>query len=117
MVQIQFMKPKSKKPIVSLKFGGTSMGTADSIKQCAEIVQVESKKSSVVATVSAVSGVTNQILALIDLAKNQKPRLVTQEIQQLEKKHQQIMQSFFDDEQAFQNAWKQDFEPIFEKLK
>lgn len=111
------MKHSSNKPIVSIKFGGTSMGSAESIKVCAEIVRDALENSKPVVTVSAVSGVTNQLLELIELAKNQKPRLVQQEIIQLEKKHRQILRSFFPDEASFEQTWSQDLEPIFEKLK
>lgn len=102
--------------VVSLKFGGTSMGTATSIRECANIVKEASEKQRVVVTVSAVSGVTNRLLELIDLAKNQKPRLVHQKIGELEKAHRQILESFFSDEKIFEEKWQQDFAPIFEKL-
>ena len=103
--------------MASVKFGGTSMGTADSIRECAEIVRDISRKNRVVVTVSAVSGVTDRLLAMIDLAKNQKPRLVQQEIVLLEKKHSEILRTYFPDEISFQEKWQQDLAPIFEKLK
>lgn len=104
------------KPTVSLKFGGTSMGTMESIRECAKIVRDSTIKHSVVVTVSAVSGVTDQLFKLIELAKNQKPRLVQQNIAELEKKHRKILRSFFPDEQSYEDTWQQDLGPIFEKL-
>jgi len=111
------MKSASSKPIVSVKFGGTSMGTAESIRVCAEIVRDTALKNKTVATVSAVSGVTDRLLNMIDLAKNQKPRLVQQEIALLEKKHAEILRTYFPDDERFNEKWNEDLLPIFEKLK
>jgi aspartokinase/homoserine dehydrogenase 1 len=45
-----------------LKFGGTSMGSAEAIKQVVEIVKDKSKESSVLLVVSAMSGTTDLLL-------------------------------------------------------
>lgn len=45
-----------------LKFGGTSMGSAESIKQVVEIVKDKTKNSSVILVVSAMSGTTDLLL-------------------------------------------------------
>lgn len=45
-----------------LKFGGTSMGSAEAIKQVVEIVKDRSKESSVLLVVSAMSGTTDLLL-------------------------------------------------------
>ena len=48
--------------LITAKFGGTSMGTAESLKQVAEIlISMQSKK---VAVVSATSGTTDQLISL-----------------------------------------------------
>ncbi len=111
------MKTQAPKTIVSIKFGGTSMGSAASIRECADIVREEALKHKVVVTVSAVSGTTDRLLNLIELAKNQKPRLVQQEITLLEEKHSEILKSFFPDAEKFKETWEQDLAPIFDKLK
>lgn len=51
-----------------LKFGGTSVGTADSIKQVAKIVEQESKNERIIVVVSAMSQVTNKLLNASSLA-------------------------------------------------
>ena len=45
-----------------LKFGGTSMGSADAIKQVADIVKQKLKDSPVLVVVSAMSGTTDLLL-------------------------------------------------------
>lgn len=45
-----------------LKFGGTSMGSAEAIKQVVEIVKEKAKESSVILVVSAMSGTTDLLL-------------------------------------------------------
>ena len=45
-----------------LKFGGTSVGSIQRIKEVAKIVKSYSKKYKVIVTSSAMSGVTNQLI-------------------------------------------------------
>ncbi|MEJ7616505.1 MAG: aspartate kinase [Pyrinomonadaceae bacterium] len=45
-----------------MKFGGTSVGNADCIRRAAEIVAAAAASGSVVAVVSAMSGVTNRLI-------------------------------------------------------
>lgn len=45
-----------------LKFGGTSMGSAEAIKQVVDIVKEKSKESSIILVVSAMSGTTDLLL-------------------------------------------------------
>ena len=77
--------------IAVLKFGGTSMGSADSISKSARIVLNESNKHKIVVVVSAVSGVTNDLISLIDLAKKQKQRLIAGKLNRLEEKHKETL--------------------------
>jgi aspartokinase/homoserine dehydrogenase 1 len=51
-----------------LKFGGTSVGTADSITKVSQIVKDESKEERVIVVVSAMSQVTNKLLNASNLA-------------------------------------------------
>ena len=51
-----------------LKFGGTSVGSADSIKQVAQIVNSEAQNGRVLVVVSAMSQITNKLLACSQLA-------------------------------------------------
>jgi aspartokinase/homoserine dehydrogenase 1 len=51
-----------KKPVRVMKFGGTSVGDASCIARVVEIVRVASRDSQVVVVVSAMSGITNQLV-------------------------------------------------------
>jgi aspartate kinase len=51
------------KPLCVMKFGGTSVGDASCIARAAQIAARESSRSSVLVVVSAMSGVTNQLIA------------------------------------------------------
>jgi len=51
-----------KKPLRVMKFGGTSVGDASCIGKVVEIIRAASRDSHVVVVVSAMSGVTNQLI-------------------------------------------------------
>ena len=53
-----------------LKFGGTSVGSVKSILSLKKVVEKESRKSPVVVVVSALSGVTDQLIAISQMALN-----------------------------------------------
>jgi bifunctional aspartokinase / homoserine dehydrogenase 1 len=56
------VSPLIRKPLGVMKFGGTSVGNAAAVKQVVEIVHAASRASDLVVVVSAMSGVTNQLL-------------------------------------------------------
>ena len=58
----------------SIKFGGTSMGSAESIQECAKIVKEKINKSLVVVTVSAVGGITDKLIEICLLYTSPSPR-------------------------------------------
>ena len=101
--------------ILSIKFGGTSMGSAESILECASIVKEKLKKHPLVVTVSAVAGVTNELLTLIALAKKQKPRRVRSRIAILKAQHEHILKKISPQNKT-EYIWQQDFLPLFSKL-
>ncbi len=51
-----------KKPLRIMKFGGTSVGDASSIKKVVDIIRDASRESDLVVVVSAMSGVTNRLI-------------------------------------------------------
>jgi aspartokinase/homoserine dehydrogenase 1 len=57
-----------KKPLRVMKFGGTSVGDASCITRVVEIVRTASRNSGVVVVVSAMSGVTNRLIAAANQA-------------------------------------------------
>ena len=75
-----------------LKFGGTSMGTADTILSCVDVIKErlkEHKKSFMV--VSAISKMTDTLLKLLDLAKSKKAQEFHTTLQSIINRHFEIL--------------------------
>ena len=53
---------KGKKPLVVMKFGGTSVGQPDRMQRVAEIVQDHARSGEVIVVVSAMGGVTDMLI-------------------------------------------------------
>jgi len=58
-----------RKPIRVMKFGGTSVGDASAIEKVVEIVRSAAQESHIVVVVSAMSGVTNKLVAASNYAE------------------------------------------------
>mgnify|MGYP001309890011 CR=1 FL=1 len=52
--------------IIVMKFGGTSLGTVEKIRNVGKIVENESKTNKIIVVLSAMAGVTNQLQNYID---------------------------------------------------
>jgi aspartokinase/homoserine dehydrogenase 1 len=63
------LRRSPRKPIRVMKFGGTSVGDASAIKNVVEIVRSAARESHVVVVVSAMSGVTNKLVAAANQAE------------------------------------------------
>ena len=100
----------------SIKFGGTSMGSAKSILECASIVQDRISKSSVIVTVSAVGGITDKLLDIINLARKSKPRLVKSMVIEISNLHKKILAEMILDVEKNHDIWSSEFQPIIDKL-
>lgn len=88
--------------MLSIKFGGTSMGSKESLTNVIQIIK-ERAKNNLVVTVSAMSGVTNQLLELAEKAVNQ--GIVDKEtIKKIEQKHTEVIESFIKDSQIQKNT-------------
>jgi bifunctional aspartokinase / homoserine dehydrogenase 1 len=57
-----FVHDMPRKPLRIMKFGGTSVANASCIRQVVEIIRAASQQSDVVVVVSAMAGVTNQLI-------------------------------------------------------
>lgn len=81
-----------KSNIVVLKFGGTSMGTAESIKNCADVIisKIKEKKNPFI-VVSAISKMTDGILKLLNLAKSGKKREISKLYKEIIDRHFNIL--------------------------
>ncbi|MBT4290948.1 MAG: aspartate kinase [Deltaproteobacteria bacterium] len=99
-----------------LKFGGTSMGSVSAISQSAQIVKKASQDSKVMVVVSAISGMTNLLIELIELARKQKQRLIAGRLNKMEEIHRSILKDFVDEEDL-DEIWKKEFAPAFKKLR
>lgn len=77
------------------KFGGTSMGTIESMSRCAKIV--DSKQANVV-VVSATSGTTNQLVELTELAPQGKWEECEQILDKIRERHMGMLSEVGADE-------------------
>jgi aspartate kinase len=59
----------AKKPLIVMKFGGTSVGDATCVERVVAITRAASEASDIVVVVSAMSGVTNQLIAAASCAE------------------------------------------------
>ena len=100
----------------SIKFGGTSMGNAKSIQECATIIKEKSNKFQIIVTVSAVDGITNQLIKVISYAKKNKSRLVKSKIIYISNVHKTILQNLLQNDQKIEYVWNKEFVPILSKL-
>ncbi len=72
-----------------MKFGGTSVGTPDAIRRAARLVTERAGRRSVAVVVSAMSQVTNQLLAILDAAARGDTDSVRKSMGQVRDKHLQ----------------------------
>src|SRR5574341_1080106 len=61
-MQEAMTQTKGKKPLIVMKFGGTSVGNAERMKCVAEILAAHNQQAEVVAVVSAMGGVTDMLI-------------------------------------------------------
>lgn len=97
-----------------LKFGGTSMGSADAIRRCCAIVKTAAQKNTIVVVVSAMSGVTNELITLADAARRKKMRRVFAQLNRLRKNHHTALVAL--DSIHSDSHWNTFFVPLFQKL-
>ena len=73
--------------LLVMKFGGTSVGSPEAIARAARLVSAESGRRSVVVVVSAMSQVTNQLIAVLDAAAAGDSTAVTDGLEGIRRKH------------------------------
>ena len=88
-----------KKKLV-MKFGGTSVGNADRIHGSARIVQEAATKDHVIVVVSALAGVTDQLLHCVKAAGRGEQEVVRSCLQQLGARHEEVIASIFNTERG-----------------
>lgn len=62
MTKVKESSGKSKRPLIVMKFGGTSVGSAERMQGVAEILQEHAQHADAVAVVSAMGGATNMLI-------------------------------------------------------
>lgn len=93
------------------------MGSAQSISVCAKILSKEKKnENQVVVTVSAVGGITDFLIELIELSIKKKTRLLKKKFKIVEKKHWDILRQLCTTEKEAEDYWCQRFAPLLKSL-
>ncbi len=83
-------------PVRVVKFGGTSVGTAESIQRAIRLVQNIPGTVQPVVVVSAMGGVTDRLLELIEAALGEK-ELVQSTVKELADRHEQVLEELVRD--------------------
>ena len=102
--------------IKSIKFGGTSMGSADSIAKCCNIIRSTKQTHKVVVVVSAVAGITDKLLSIVKFAKEYKPNMVDLTLNEIESTHKIILHDIIENDEINRSLWRQYFNPLIERL-
>lgn len=76
-----------------LKFGGTSVGTAESIRNVKKIITAQNDGKIVV--LSAMSGVTNELVSLVEFFKLGSKSSMQEVLERLHQKHKNVIQELF----------------------
>lgn len=98
------------------KFGGTSVANAERYKNVSKILEVEPKTNKGV-VVSAMSGVTNSLINLVELAKLRDDKYLTK-LEELKNKHiEAIIQLNIENHEQLKSIIVSDFEEIKEVLR
>jgi aspartate kinase len=84
--------------LLVMKFGGTSVGDAERLRQCAEIVAQAAREDRVIVVVSAVAGVTDLIFRTIEAARHANTALAETHLRKFESVHRELMAALFDGE-------------------
>ncbi|HEX8171797.1 MAG TPA: aspartate kinase [Thermoanaerobaculia bacterium] len=75
--------------MIVIKFGGTSVGDADRVANAIEIV-AERRERRPIVVVSALAGVTNELVAASEAACAQDPRRVAEIIESVRRRHEDV---------------------------
>ena len=84
-----------------LKFGGTSIGTAERFKAVAKLVCNDEKK---IVVLSAMSGTTNSLIEIANLLHTKDNDSAIELINKLEKKYSNVVDEFYKDREIKQNG-------------
>jgi bifunctional aspartokinase / homoserine dehydrogenase 1 len=81
--------------LIVMKFGGTSVGSAERIAQAAAITRRQAQHDQIVVVVSAISKVTDLILKTLNAAHKGNPKETEEGLQELSRRHQDVLSALF----------------------
>jgi len=84
------VRPNADRPLLVMKFGGTSVADAMRIEKAAEIIEAAALHSQVVVVVSAMSGVTNRLLEAAAESQAGNSHAVDGILRELQLRHEQV---------------------------
>lgn len=76
-----------------LKFGGSTLKTPDNCKLVAKVIREANKKGPVVVVVSALYGITNRLIALVESALVDKPKAWHRQLDDISKHHHKFLEA------------------------
>ena len=82
--------------LIVMKFGGTSVGSAERIRQAARIVEQHARQDKIVVVVSALSKVTDKIVEVLNAARAGQAPQTEEAFRQLTERHHQVMHELFE---------------------
>ena len=98
-----------------MKFGGTSVGSVNSILSLKRIVEAEARKESVIVVVSALNGITDQLLATSEMAKKG-DKQYREEYDAMVLRHHRMIDAIITDNQKRADLLNQ-VDKLFDQLK
>lgn len=99
--------------LILMKFGGTSVGSAERIRQSAEIVRDARREHSLVVVVSALSGITDLVIETLHAACAADRKLMEERLASIEKRHREVVDKLFSGERreaviaAIDEVWRE----------
>jgi len=85
---------RNEKKLIIMKFGGTSVGSSAAIRQTAQIIQRYTESARLVVVVSAMSGVTNGLLAAALAAEKGETAVYLQHMENIRRNHVDAIRDF-----------------------
>ena len=96
-----------------MKFGGTSVGSVNSILNLKNIVETTAREENVIVVVSALGGITDRLIKTAELAVNGN-EMFKEEFQQIVAKHHELIYSVIDEDKR--PALLQDIDKLLNEL-
>src|SRR5260370_31956650 len=87
----------TRKRLIVMKFGGTSVGSAERFRQCADIIRHAGARDRVVVVVSAVAGVTDLIFKTMDAARHGDSAATETHLTKFEALHRELVTDLLDE--------------------